>query len=274
MLRCWGKLFCEMIQLAANYSNALVSLLKTDEAPIDGIEVGPWFTLPQIKAFQKRFPQWPFYFHGGSQIVRMGLLPGAARQIRAYHRCTQSPWASMHITMLRPGVFWLWRKFGWRLPPPNPAKATRRLLRQVEQLKRAIDTPLILENMPVLPFAGYEFQAEPDRIAYILKTTGCNLLLDLSHARIAASTLNTEVHTYLNSLPLDRVAQIHVSGARQQNGHLTDAHEALQEVDYHLLVWTLARTRPRILTLEYFRNADRLREQLHRLREIVNNNPK
>ena len=204
----------------------------------------------------------------------MGLLPGAARQIRAYHRCTQSPWASMHITMLRPGVFWLWRKFGWHLPPPNPDKATKRLLCQVRKLKRMINIPVILENMPSLPFGGYQFEAEPERIAYILKTANCNFLLDLSHARVSAATLNTDVHSYLNNLPLDRVVQVHVSGPRLQNGQLVDAHESLQDVDYQLLVWTLAHTRPRILTLEYFRERDELREQLYRLRKIVNNNPK
>lgn len=263
-----------MIQLAANYSNALMSLIKTDEAPIDGIEVGPWFTLQQIQALQKRFPEWPFHFHGGGQIARVGLIPGAIRQIRVYHHSTQSPWASMHLTMLRPGVFWLWQKFGWRLPPPNPDKAVQRLLRQVKQLTRAIGALVILENMPVLPFDGYQFEADPDRIAYILEAIGCNFLLDISHAQVAASALKTDVYTYLNRLPLDRVVQIHISGPRQKNGRLTDAHESLQKIDYELLEWTLARTRPRILTLEYFRDADRLREQLYRLREIVNNNPK
>jgi len=77
------------------------------------------------------------------------------------------------------------------------------------------------------------------------------------------------VHDYLGGFPLKRVAQVHVSGPRMRGGRLVDAHEPLQEVDYALLDFVLAQTQPQVVTLEYIREREALREQLFRLRGIV-----
>ena len=70
-------------------------------------------------------------------------------------------------------------------------------------------------------------------------------------------------------LPLDRVVQIHVSGPRVQEGRLVDVHETLQAIDYELLRFVLARTDPQVVTLEYIRDRDALREQLVQLRSLL-----
>jgi uncharacterized protein (UPF0276 family) len=74
---------------------------------------------------------------------------------------------------------------------------------------------------------------------------------------------------YLQDLPLERTVQIHASGPRLRKGVLTDAHEPMQAEDYRLLEWALERTNPQVVTLEYFKEKDRLAEQLSRLAQIV-----
>ncbi len=54
-----------------------------------------------------------------------------------------------------------------------------------------------------------------------------------------------------------------------RNWRLFDAHEPLQTVDYDLLDFVLKRSRPDVITLEYIRNKEALREQLIQLRRIV-----
>ncbi len=104
----------------------------------------------------------------------------------------------------------------------------------------------------------------------ILEETGCDLLLDLSHARIAAQVLGMAVEDYVNLLPLEKVVQVHVSGVRERDGRLYDAHQSLQEEDYALLEWALTKVRPAWLTLEYFReDRDEIRQQLTRLKAII-----
>jgi len=113
-----------MIRLAANHSTALLEIIKNDSLPLDLIEVGPWFSLAQIQGFRRQLPQYNFIFHGSNQVARLGLVPGTTRRLRAYLECTNSPWASVHINLLPPGVFWLYRRWGW-LPPLPPVAWSR-----------------------------------------------------------------------------------------------------------------------------------------------------
>ena len=109
------------------------------------------------------------------------------------------------------------------------------------------------------------FQSDLQRISHILEQIHCDMLLDTGHARIAASLRRMDIFEYFRQLPLHRVVQIHASGPRERNGQLADVHEPLQEEDYTILEWLLQRTRPQVLTLEYFRDPAGLREQLNRL---------
>jgi uncharacterized protein (UPF0276 family) len=256
-----------MTQLSANLSNALVDLIQTDGSLIDAIEVGPWYSTRQICRFQTQLPGWQFYFHAGSVV----MAPWGARRLKAYLRATTGPWTSCHLSLLRPGHIWLALRWGWYLPPPNVPRAVDRYVRRVAALARAVDLPILLENMPAPPDpkGRYAFDADPGIINEILARTGCHLLLDLAHARVAAAGQGLDVHDYLALLPLDRVQQIHVSGPGMRDGHLRDLHEPLQEVDYALLDWVLARTRPQVVTLEYFRDRRPLHEQLTRLRGML-----
>lgn len=252
----------------------MLELIRDDKAPIDAVEVGPWFSVRQIRDYRRALPGLPFHFHGGDLIERVGLIPGTISKIRAYLHCTASPWASMHVAMWLPGMIWLARRHGWHPPRPNPMRATRRLIWQVKRLAGSIKVPVTLENTEPLPFEGYEFEVKPGRITKVLEQTRCGLLLDTGHARVSAAVLDMDVNDYLNSLPLDRVVQVHVSGPRVCDGRLVDAHEPLQQIDYTLLDWVLARTRPQVVTLEYIRRRDALRDQLFRLRDMLDSHNK
>lgn len=258
-----------MPELTADYSPALVNLIESDEAPIDGIEVGPWFSSDQICQFQRRLSDWQFYFHAGSYLSRVKFRPGAILGLKRYHEITQSRWVSLHIELLPLYVYWLGAHLGINLPPPDAKKAAARFVRTLNRLQADLDLPIILENLASLPARKYNYAADTDVLTKIIKTAGAGLLLDLAHARIAASFQDVDLKTYISRLPLECVKQIHVSGVRERDGHLYDAHESLVQDDYTLLEWALTECKPEMVTLEYFRERPALREQLYHLREIV-----
>jgi len=258
-----------LIQLTTNLSDPLLELIRSREAPVDGVEVGPWLSARQIRQYRQALPELPFTFHGADLIERVGIVPRTSAKLTTYVRCAGSPWISMHISMWWPGMVWLMLRRGWRMPLPDPERAARRFVRRVRNLARVIEVPVILENTEPLPFDGYDFEVQPERIAAVLECAGCRFLLDTGHARVSAAALGVEVQDYLECLPLNRVVQVHVSGPRVRDGRLVDAHEPLQEVDYELLESVLSRTQPKVVTLEYIRQRDALREQLLRLRGIV-----
>lgn len=258
-----------MTLLTADLSDSLLRLSHANEALVDGVELGPWFTTRQIRQCRSVLPRLPFYFHGGDLIQEAGFIPGAASRIDGYLRATESPWLSLHIMMWLPGMIWLMRRWGWKVPLPNPERATKSFIRRVSTLAHAVRVPVLLENDEPPPFDGYEFEVRPDRITHVLDATGCGLLLDIAHARLSAERLGMDVHAYLGCLPLQRVLQIHLSGPRTRRGRLFDAHETLQDMDYRLLDFVLGQTHPKVITLEYIREPEALRAQLRSLRAIL-----
>jgi len=290
------------MKLTTNLSGPLIALWREHDAPIDGIEVGPWITPRKIIESRSSFPivprgdppgtygmdarfeqagmtlppgvrknnasGFPFYFHGGNILNRVSVVPGTLRRINRYLEVTASPWLSLHITFLFPGVVKIFKKRNWKFPSINPDRGTRGFIQKVQKLASRVNVPILLENPAPIPL--YENpEIQTDRINQILDATDSRLLLDIGHARLSAEAEGMTVEEYILKLPLDRLDQVHVSGPRMRDGKLFDAHEPMQEADYALLDFVLARATPKVLTLEYVRRIDPLREQLSRLRGII-----
>ncbi len=258
-----------MTLLSADLSDPLLELLQQQPDLVDALEVGPWFSPEQIQEYRRDLPDYPFNFHGADLLSRVGPDPRAILQIIAYLTATDSPWLSMHLGLWQPDALERMRQSGVRAPLPDVEQVTHRLAWQVRTAARCISVPLLLENVEPQPFPGCEFEVQPERITQIIETTGCGLVLDLGHALVSASMLGMEVRDYLSALPLAQVEQVHLSSPRLQGGRLVDAHETLRPEDYGLLEYVLARSHPRLVTLEYIRQPDELLAQLIRLKAML-----
>ena len=254
--------------LTVNYSEPLVSLVKEDFDCFDGIEIGPWFHPEQIAGFRQEFSGMPFYFHASSVMTTMKRDRRFAGRLKEYLACTESPWLSYHIELLPLYIFRL-SHLGLRFPPPETEKITRQFIDTLEHVKEIAGLPIVLENLHSIQGKRYDYAASPELISRIVHETGSAFLLDIAHARVAAGYQGVEVRSYIERLPLDRLVQVHVSGVRVRHGRLHDAHESMGEEDDQLLEWVLGMSAPQVVTLEYFREKEPLREQLLRLKEMV-----
>jgi uncharacterized protein (UPF0276 family) len=253
--------------LIADLSDPLLELMALDDSIIDGVEVGPWFSIEQISAYRQKLPDLPFIFHGTDLIVEVGENSGVEDRIKKYLACTDSPWISVHLVVWETGVQERLRN-GERLPLPDPEQALAQLVRRLEILVNLVPVPVLVENIEPLPFNGYDFWSQPEYISRVLERSGCGLLLDTGHMRISAERLGMNLETYLGKLPLERVVEIHVSGPRRRGGRLLDGHESLQPVDFRLLESLLSSLTPQAVTLEYIRDKGTLSWQLKQLRRM------
>ena len=212
--------------LTVNYSESLVSLVKEGFDSFDGVEIGPWFPPEQITGFRQIFSGIPFYFHASSVMMPMRKDRRFPERLKEYLTCTESPWLSYHIELLPLYIFRL-SHLGLRFPPPETGKTTRQFIDMLERVREIAGLPIVLENLHSIQGKRYDYAASPEIITEILKETDSGFLLDIAHARVAAGFQGQEVHAYIERLPLDRLAQIHVSGVRVKNGRVHDAHESL-----------------------------------------------
>lgn len=123
----------------------------------------------------------------------------------------------------------------------------------------------------------------PEVLTEVIDTAGCGFLLDVSHARITATSLGLDPWRYLDSLPVHALQELHVTGVHVLDGGLRD-HLPFQAEDWEFLGGVVARVlagawpAPALIAFEYGgvgpvfewrSDSDVLAEQLPRLYELL-----
>jgi len=155
---------------------------------------------------------------GGAEpldLKRVNRLAEAAR------RCN-SPLVSEHIAFVRAGG----KEAGHLLPLPRTKTAVDVVADNVERAQDILPVPLALENISAL-FEWPDAQmSEAEFIGQIIDRTGALLLLDLANVWANARNLGGDAVSFLNQLPLHRLAYVHVAGGEEREGIYHDTHSA------------------------------------------------
>lgn len=238
-------------------------------AQVDRFEVNGW-------TLDGPLPAGPYLLHNldlDFSLTRPGVIDDRwlARCEQAILR-TGSPWFSLHLGFSAERV-----RFADGMLPLSPTldrdTCLTRLIETIARVKRSLSVPLLIENLDYCPGGAYEHICRPDFIAEVLERTDCGLLLDLAHLQVSADWQGLSPEEYLARLPLERVVEVHVSSPRRVGERLDDQHEELLERDYELLRLVLERSQPRAVVLEYSRAAERLSDQLRRVRLALDGMP-
>lgn len=98
---------------------------------------------------------------------------------------------------------------------------------------------------------------KPEIIARLLNESGCEFLLDISHAFCASRWLGVSFFDYLKRLPLDKTVEIHINGWVVAQDSVM-CHTKINNDGYRALEFALEYCRPDIITVEYGRHNDRI----------------
>lgn len=98
---------------------------------------------------------------------------------------------------------------------------------------------------------------KPEVITQLINETGCDFLLDISHAYCASRWLNVPFIDYLKMLPLGKTIEIHINGWIIKDNSVM-CHTKIHEEAYEALREVLKHCNPKIITVEYGRPNDRL----------------
>lgn len=92
---------------------------------------------------------------------------------------------------------------------------------------------ILLENLDYNPrdkSGAYEHVCDPDFIDRLLTDSHCQMLLDIGHANCSAQNIGyDEVMTFIFKLPLEKVREIHMSGAGAKDGLAHDSHHPINK---------------------------------------------
>lgn len=146
-----------------------------------------------------------------------------ARRLRRLARLAErcgAPFVSEHLAFVRAGG----QESGHLLPLPFTRKALTVVCENIRIAQDQLPVPLALENISTLfEWPGGEME-EADFLCEVLERTGALLLLDVSNVYANARNHRWEAERYLDRIPLERIAYVHVGGGHEHGGIYYDTH--------------------------------------------------
>jgi uncharacterized protein (UPF0276 family) len=259
-----------MIELGVTYFGQLAALAQDSETGFQYVRLGNWLDRKAGDQAIESFPDKKFlYHHNGNIRANEPETQALIAAFRDRQRQTNCPWLSAHLDHHTDAEINSLLQGGTRPPRYEAGQALELIRHAIQSMQAHLPVPLLLENMQHWPLPEADVAVAPAFITRVLEETQSGLLLDTAHARITAAVLNRSVRSYLEELPLERTVEIHVSSPRLENGQWVSCHEAMQEEDYTLLEWLLERVTPKVITLEYWKDAAQARQQIRRLDQLI-----
>jgi len=270
------------MELAVNYSTAVADLVERGLATVDRYKCPAWPDLIEELTDDRSGVPHPLYIHFP---LRVGMGTGVPINTET----GEAPdWAQFEELRAKTGTPWFSAHMGAQ-PEDHPELVdrpwkdqvrviTEALIRDIEPLVERFGADHVVgEN--IFEYFGMHLRAAvmPDVLCTVVETTGCGLLLDLSHARLAARDLGVDPREYVDALPVSHLREVHVTGIQTFSdvwvARLRDAgidpdyvaslqgrwidHLPMTDDDWAFLDWALNRIRdgawrqPEIIAFEY-----------------------
>jgi hypothetical protein len=284
------------LKFAVNYSQPAVELYRERPGAFDLFKLPAW---PDL--VEKVSAELPCYVHFGLVASGLGgqvqdhetgslVDPGLIRRTLAR---TGTPHVNLHLSP-RADV-----------APAETGALIDNLVRDVQVLTGAFGPENVVVENDSGGFGVADAALQPEVIRAVIEKSGCRLLLDLAHARLAARILGMDVKDYLAGLPLDRIGEVHITGvqfldekwqARLRDSGLLNEHWLekfrnvwmdhlpLTEEDWEYIEWSIGQihagawSAPRIVSSEYggvgsffeaVMDREVIFEQVQRLEKII-----
>jgi uncharacterized protein (UPF0276 family) len=102
------------------------------------------------------------------------------------------------------------------------AKITAEKIRQAQDF---LEIPIAVEN--VSSYAEYHISEmmEWEFLNEVVEQADCGILLDVNNIYVSSQNHSFDPHTYVNSVPTERVAQIHIAGHSKFEKYILDTHD-------------------------------------------------
>jgi len=160
--------------------------------------------------------------HGISLSVAGADVPDRARidRLAKLAKRLDAPFVSEHLCFVRGGGL----ESGHLLPTHRTREALSIAVDNVRRVQARLPVPLVLENIAAL----FEWpDAEMDEATFlseVAEQTGALLLLDVANLHANVQNLGWDPIAFLDRLPLDRLAYVHVAGGTRRDGFYHDTH--------------------------------------------------
>ena len=106
------------------------------------------------------------------------------------------------------------------IPLPYTEEALNVFCLHVDQMQDVLGRQVLIENPSSYLRYSHSSIGEPEFLCAVTQRTGCGILLDINNVFVSAHNLGFDAIQYLNSIPSERVGEIHLGG--HHDAHVKD----------------------------------------------------
>ena len=111
------------------------------------------------------------------------------------------------------------------LPLPLTEEALAHVCNRVDQVQSALGRTIALENASTYVTFAQDAIPEWEFLSQIARRTGCKLLLDVNNVYVSAFNHDFSATAYIDGIPRDAVAYIHLAGHENNKTYIIDTHD-------------------------------------------------
>lgn len=258
--------------------NPYVDQLVEDEPDcVDFVEM-PFELLRHNSAAAAISRHKPCILHSASLSLAGGAVTAETwKSVGDWIGRTASPWLGEHLAFVNAPLEGDPEEqfdVGYSVNPCMNGEVIAHVVAAVAACEAVYSIPVLLENSPVYFSLPGSTMNQIEFISEICRRSSAGLLLDLAHLYISAKNASCDPLEMLQDLPLERVIEVHVSGAGVVGDTHWDDHTVRAPAAVHeMLALVLKKAPLRAITLEYNWSInfprDVLLDEIKRTRSLV-----
>lgn len=177
----------------------------------------PLHVLDQILEQYKVVQHGVSMYFGSAQALNREHL----KRLKALVRRTKTPWLSDHLC---------WGSVDGRythdlLPIPYTREAAKITSEKIRQVQDYLEIPVVVENVSSYAEFKDSEMTEWQFLNEVAEGADCGILLDVNNIYVSSQNHEFDPFEYLNSVPSERVAQIHIAGHSKYRKYILDTHD-------------------------------------------------
>jgi uncharacterized protein (UPF0276 family) len=143
------------------------------------------------------------------------------RRLKALVRRTGTSWLSDHLC---------WGSVDGTythdlLPMPYTFEAARNTAEKIRQAQDFLEVPIAVENVSSYAEFHVSEMTEWEFLNEVVERADCGILLDVNNIYVSSQNHNFDPRQYVEAIPADRVAQIHIAGHSKFEKYILDTHD-------------------------------------------------
>lgn len=173
----------------------------------------------QLQVLAERYPM-TLHCLGLSVASVEALDLNYCNKIKALAERTQAAWISDHLCFTS-----LHGRYSHELlPVPYNRESVEHCAEKISQIQDFFGERILIENVSAYMTFKDSEMSEAEFVTAVCEQADCGLLLDLNNVYVNQVNHGFDGLTYIDTMPLSRVREIHLAGYQQQPDYLLDAH--------------------------------------------------